>query len=84
MSTEITILAVTAITASLLYISKHLTSSDCWTREKCCSIKLRADSQSVITQPSVMEYRDTHSHTKFKAPVETVETVEPAIVSSTI
>ena len=82
MSTEITILAVTAITASLLYISKHLISSDCWTREKCCSIKLRANSQSVITQPSPMEYKDTHAHTKFKASAE--DEPKPAIISSTV
>ncbi len=83
MSTEIIILAVTGITASLLYISKHLITSECWSKEKCCSIKLRADSQSVITPPteSPMEYRDTHAHTKFKA---SAETVEPVIVSSTI
>ena len=86
MSTEITILAVTAITASLLYISKHLMSSECWTREKCCVIKLRANSSSNITTPSVMDYKDTHSHTKFKSTAEVVEVEEPkpVIVSSAV
>jgi len=84
MSAEITILVVTAITASLLYISKHLVTSECWSKEKCCSIKLRANSQSTITPPvaeSPMEYRDNHSHTKFKS---SVEPVEPAIISTAI
>ena len=87
MSTEITILAVTAITASLLYISKHLTTSECWSKDQCCKIKLRSDSSSNIATPSPMEYRDTHAHTKFKPTV--VETVvedepKPAIVSSVV
>lgn len=86
MSTEITILAVTAITASLLYISKHLMTSECWTKEKCCVIKLRADSQSNIATPSAMNYREDHSHTKFKSSTEVVEVEEPkpAIVSSVV
>ena len=84
MGTEITILAVTAITASLLYISKHLISSDCWTREKCCSIKLRANSSSNIATPSPMNYREDHAHNNFKTSAEVVETVEPAIISSTV
>ena len=84
MSTEIIILAVTGITASLLYISKHLITSECWSKDQCCKIKLREDSQSNIATPSVMNYRDDHNHTKFKSSAEVVETVEPAIISSTI
>lgn len=48
MSIEIILLATTGITASLLYISKHLITSTCWSKETCCAIKLRADSQSNI------------------------------------
>ena len=92
MSAEITILVVTAITASLLYISKHLMTSKCWTKEECCSIKLRSNSSSIITPPieSPMNYRDNHAHTKceqFKPPAEPVEEEEPTkpvIVSSVI
>jgi len=84
MSAEITILVVTAITASLLYISKHLVTSECWSKEKCCSIKLRASSESIIAPRvagSPMNYRDTHAHAKFKS---SVEPVEPAIISTAI
>jgi len=87
MSTEIIILAVTGITASLLYISKHLVTSECWSKDKCCSIKLRSNSSSIITPPvaeSPMNYSGSHSHTKFKSSVEPVEEPKPAISSSTI
>ena len=46
MTTEVIILAVSGIVASVLYISRHLITSKCWTTTECCSIKLRANSQS--------------------------------------
>jgi len=53
---EVLILAIGGITASLLYISRHLITSKCWTKDACCDIKLRRNSQSrlsaVISEPS--------------------------------
>ena len=48
MTTEVIILAVSGIVASGLYISRHLITSKCWTKEECCSIRLRANSQSKL------------------------------------
>ena len=52
-TTEILVLAIGGIVASGLYISRHLITSKCWTATECCSIRLRANSQSRL--PAVVE-----------------------------
>ncbi len=48
-SPEVLVLAIGGITASILYISRHLITSKCWTKEECCAIKLRRNSQSRLS-----------------------------------
>ena len=72
MSTEIIILAVTGISASLLYISRHLITSKCWTKDVCCTIRLRPDSTPATPVAIVEE------------PKPIVLITPPAIISSVI
>lgn len=70
-STEIIILAVGGITASLLYISRHIITSKCWSKDECCTMNLRRNSQSglAVAKPEV---------------ASVVDEPKPAIVSSVV
>jgi hypothetical protein len=72
-STEIIILAVTGISASLLYISRHLITSKCWTHDECCSLKLRRDS-TPASPVAIIEEPKPHANI----------TPPPSIISSVI
>ncbi len=50
MSAELIILSVTGIIALLTYIIKHCRGSECWTKEKCFSIKM--DRASISEPPT--------------------------------
>ena len=73
-STEIIILAVGGITASLLYISRHIITSKCWSKDECCTMNLRKNSQSrlSVAEPAVASI--------VAEPVEP----KPAVVSSVV
>ena len=80
-TTEILVLAIGGIVASGLYISRHLITSKCWSKEECCSIKLRANSQSrlsavVSEEPTTPKEAE---HKPYEPPIP-----PPAFISSVV
>jgi len=50
MSAELLILSITGALALLTYIVKHCRGSECWSKEKCCSIKMDIASEPPTPQ----------------------------------
>lgn len=55
MSAELLILSITGALALLTYIVKHCRGSECWSKEKCCSIKMDRASSEAPTPTSLVE-----------------------------
>jgi len=56
MSAELLILSITGALALLTYVIKHCRGSECWSRDKCCSIKMdRASITSETPTPTPVD-----------------------------